>query len=266
MHAGWNAMVKAGTDRFAAILQLALTQSTVALLLAPFFPAPAREAWPWLAAAGVLHTGYKVFLLRAYAHGDLSQVYPLARGTAPVLVALAGTLLLGETLGATDALAVAAVAAGVICTALFAGRGVRRIASKALAYALGTAGFTAAYTLADAHGARLAGTASGFALWLFVVDGLGMTAFGVAARGPGVLRTLAPGWRAGALAGVLSLASYWIAIWAFTRAPVALVAALRETSVLFAVLIAALILRERVGPGRWAAAALICAGVALMRF
>ena len=269
MHAGWNAVVKVGLDRFSSVLLLALVQSGLALVLLPFFPLPAAPSWPWLAASALLHTGYKLFLIRAYEHGDLSQVYPLARGTAPLIVALVGAALLGEAPTLGRALAVAAIGLGVVLMSAEGrggGGGTARPASrKALAWALGTAAFTASYTLVDGVGARLSGTASGFALWMFVGDGLGMLLFALKARGQHALLRLLPAWRSGLAAGAMSLGSYWIAIWAFTRAPIALVAALRETSVLFAMLIAVFLLGERAGPRRWCAAALVTAGVMLMR-
>ena len=265
MHAGWNAVVKVGLDRFSSVLLLALVQSGLALALLPLFPLPAPASWPWLAASALLHTGYKLFLIRAYEHGDLGQVYPLARGTAPLIVALAGAALLGEALTPARALAVAAIGLGVVLMSAEKGGGPASAPRKALAWALGTAAFTAAYTLVDGVGARLSGTASGFTLWMFVFDGLGMLAFALKTRGPRALVRLLPAWRGGLAAGAMSLGSYWIAIWAFTRAPVALVAALRETSVLFAMLIAVFLLGERAGARRWGAAALVTCGKALMR-
>ena len=173
LHAGWNAVVKVGLDRVSAVLLLSMVQSGLALALLGFFPPPAAVSWPWLAASALLHTGYKLLLVRAYAHGDLSQVYPLARGSAPLLVALVGAALLGETLGPPEALAVLAIALGVVLMALKGGgTDLGSIPPKALAYALGTAVFTASYTLVDGVGARLSDTASGFALWMFVGDGL----------------------------------------------------------------------------------------------
>lgn len=265
MHAGWNAIVKVGLDLFSSILLIALAHSAIALLLLPLFPIPAQASWHWLVGSALLHTGYKLFLVRAYAHGDLAQVYPLARGTAPLIVALIGALFLGEAVGAAKGLAVIAIALGVVVMSLRGGADLGRIPPKALAYALGTACFTAAYTLADAVGARLSGTASGFTLWMFLIDGACMASFALLTRGRLVLATLATAWRSGLVAGALSLGSYWIAIWAFTQAPVALVAALRETSVLFAMLIGVLLLGERGGRWRWGAAGLIAGGVALMR-
>jgi len=258
MHAGWNAVVRVGLDRFSSILLLSMTQSGLALLLLPFAPVPAAAAWPWVAGAGLLHTGYKLFLIRAYQHGDLSQIYPLARGAAPPIVAVGGALLLGEQLPPTGWMAVALMA-------FRGGTGVGRLPAQALGYALGTAGFVAAYTLADGQGARLAGSATAFAFWMFVADGLVMLVYAVATRGPRAPVAVLSAWRTGLPAGALSLGSYWIVLWALTRAPMALVAALRETSVLFAMLLAVLVLKEPAGPWRWAAGLLIAAGVAAMR-
>jgi drug/metabolite transporter (DMT)-like permease len=265
LHAGWNAVVKVGLDRFSSVLLLALVQSGLALALLPFFPAPGMPSWPWIAVSALLHTGYKLFLIRAYEHGDLSQVYPLARGTVPLLTALVGALVLGESLTPLRTLAVLAIGLGVVLMSAKGGPNLASVPRKALAYALGTAAATASYTLVDGVGARLSGSASGFTLWMFAGDGAGMLACALAARGRAALPALLPAWRAGVAAGAMSLGSYWIAIWAFTRAPIALVAALRETSVLFAMLIAAFLLRERAGPWRWAAATLIASGVVLAR-
>lgn len=260
LHAGWNALVKTGLDRFSSILFLGMVQGAIALVLLPFFGLPDRAAWPWVLAGSALHGGYKLALIRAYGHGDLSQIYPLSRGSAPLIVAVAGALFLGERINLARSSAVVAIAAGII---LMTGRG--GLNRAGIFWALATAGFTAAYTLADGVGARIAGSASAFILAMVVLDGLIMLAYGLAARGPAGIAAMLPAWRPGAAAGAMSLGSYWIAIWAFTKAPLAMVAALRETSVLFAMLIAAYWLKEGLAPRRWAAAGLIVAGVVLMR-
>jgi drug/metabolite transporter (DMT)-like permease len=260
LHAGWNAVVKLGHDRFSSMLLLALFQGGIALLLLPVFGAPAAAAWPWVLLGSFLHSGYKLFLIRAYGHGDLSQVYPLARGTAPLIVTLASALFLAEAPPPLRIAAVVAIAGGIM---LMASRG--GLGRVALLWALGTAGFTASYTIADGVGARLAGNPSAFAMWMFTIDGLVMLGAGLAARGGRAVLALLPAWRGGAAAGAMSLGSYWIAIWAFTRAPLAMVAALRETSVLFALLIAFFLLKERVERRRWLAAGLIVTGIVLMR-
>jgi drug/metabolite transporter (DMT)-like permease len=264
MHAGWNAIVKVGLDRFSSILLLSIAQGAMALLLLPFFATPLAEAWPWIIGSAVLHIGYKLILIRAYEHGDLSQVYPLARGTAPLIVALVGALFLSEVMTYGKTAAVIAIALGVIVMSRN-GAGLDRLPRKALLYAMGTACFTASYTLVDGVGARIADTASGYTLWMFALDATGMTGFALATRGRAALKRLRPAWRSGVMAGGLSLGSYWIAIWAFTLAPLAMVAALRETSVLFAMLIGVCLLGERAGLWRWIAGLLIVTGVVLMR-
>jgi drug/metabolite transporter (DMT)-like permease len=260
LHAGWNAVVKLGLDRFSSILFLALVQGAIALVLLPLFGLPPSVAWPWVLAGSALHSGYKLVLIQAYGHGDLSQVYPLARGTAPLIVALVAALFLGEAMDPARAAAVIAIASGII---LMAGRG--GLTRAGLGWALATAAFTASYTLADGVGARVAGAASSFTLTMFVFDGLFMLVYGLAARGPASVVALLPAWRGGLAAGTMSLGAYWIAIWAFTQAPLAMVAALRETSVLFGIAIAALFLGEKVSPRRWGAGGLILAGIVLMR-
>jgi drug/metabolite transporter (DMT)-like permease len=265
MHAAWNAVVKVGFDRLSSVLLLSLAQSAIALFLAAVFPLPAPAAWPWLAASAVLHAGYKIFLIRAYEHGDLSQVYPLARGTAPLVVAVVSAAWLGEPTTPTKTLAVVAIGLGVIVMSRKGGAGLASLSPKALAFALGTAAFTASYTLVDGIGARASAAPSGYTMWIFVGDGMGITAFALLVRGRKAFARIGLDWRNGFAAGALSLASYWIAIWAFTVAPIAQVAALRETSVLFAMLIAIVVLKEHVGGWRWVASFLIVLGIVMMR-
>jgi drug/metabolite transporter (DMT)-like permease len=260
LHAGWNALVKTGLDRFSSILFLGIVQGAIALVLLPWFGLPDRAAWPWVLAGSALHSGYKLALIKAYGHGDLSQICPLSRGTAPLIVAVAGAAFLGERMDLAGSAAVVAIAAGIM---LMAGRG--GLDRAGLFWALVTAGFTAAYTLADGVGARVAGSPSAFILTMVVLDGLIMLAFGLAARGRAGIAATLPAWRPGVSAGAMSLGAYWIAIWAFTKAPLAMVAALRETSVLFAMLIAVFWLKEGLTRRRWAAAGLILAGATMMR-
>lgn len=264
LHAGWNAALKLDIDRFAAIILLSVVQALIAIPILPFIQQPARAAWIWIAGAALLHTGYKLFLIKAYQHADLGQVYPIARGTAPLIVAAVSFAWLGETMTVTEFAAVTAISAGVLLMALGGGKA-RRMQPLGLAFALGTAAFTASYTLFDAVGARIAGTASGFILWMVIGDALLMTGYALATRGPATFATMRPALKVGMTAGAMSLGSYWIAIWAFTQAPVALVAALRETSILFAIVIAVTLLGERVDGWRLAAAGMIALGLVLMR-
>jgi len=265
MHASWNALVKAGADRFAFTILLTFSECLLGLALAPFFPMISLEAVPWLLLSSVLHIGYMLFLTEAYAHGDLAQIYPLARGSAPLIVAIVGALLLREALSASKLAAVLAIGLGVVALSLRGGGDLGRMSGQATLYALITAGFTASYTLVDAIGARVSGSASAYTCALFVVSGAGLVAVGFAKRGAMALSVDVRVWRLGSIAGALSFLAYWAAIWAFTQAPVALVAALRETSVLMAMLIGVLFLGERSSAWRWVSAGLIAAGVALIR-
>ena len=263
LHAGWNAWVKGREDRFASILTLSVGQSLLAGLALFFVGLPPAHALPWVLGSAALHCGYKIFLINAYERGDLSQVYPLARGTAPLIVAIAGVLFLGEVPPPVRLAAVAAIGAGILLMARGGREG--RLGRAGLLLSLATAAFTASYTVVDGLGARLAGGASAFLLSAIALDGVLMLSYGRIARGPLPLEAMRSGWMQGLAAGGVSAGAYWIVVWAFTQAPLALVAALRETSVLFAMLIAALFLRERIGRWRWAAAALITSGVVLMR-
>ena len=264
LHAGWNSVVKVGLDRVSTVLLLALVQAVIALPILPFVTQPAKEAWPWIITASVLHTCYKLFLVQAYAHADLSQAYPLARGAAPLIVTLFSVTFLGVSFDLASLTAILAISLGIFLMAA-KGSSAGRMRGKALFYAIGTAGFTASYTLVDGIGARIAGTSSGFILWMVLGDAVGMIAYAAWTRGAAAFPALLPAWKTGIAAGAMSLGSYWIAVWAFTQAPIALVAALRESSILFAVLIAAFILREPVSGWRWASACAIACGVALMK-
>ncbi|WP_112662804.1 EamA family transporter [Microvirga flavescens] len=264
MHAGWNAVVKVGLDRTSTLLLLVLSQILLSVVLLPFFPLPAFTAWPWLLASSAIHTLYKLLLMQAYRHGDLSQVYPLARGTAPLIVAVISLLILGENFTPLKTLAIVCIGLGV-CLMSLRGGAAGRMPPKAFAFALGTALCTASYTLVDGLGARVSGSPSGYIFVTSIIDGLFTCAVVFFMRGPQAFAAVAPAWRSGFAAGAMALVSYWVVIWAFTQAPIALVAALRETSVLFAILIAAFFIKERVGAGRIMAAGVIALGVVLMR-
>ncbi|NVO56410.1 EamA family transporter [Rhodobacteraceae bacterium B1Z28] len=264
LHAGWNLVVKIGLNRVSTVLLLALVQALIVLPILPFVAQPVPASWSWIVAAAILHTGYKVFLVQAYAHADLSQAYPLARGTAPLIITAVSVASLGVAFEPVSLLAILSISAGILLMAV-KGSADGRMKGKALFYALGTAGFTASYTLVDGIGARIAETPSGFILWMVLGDAVGMVAYAAWTRGRSAFPALLLAWKTGIAAGAMSLGSYWIAIWAFTQAPIALVAALRESSILFAVIIAALILREPVSGWRWASAIAIAIGVALMK-
>ncbi|MEZ5774202.1 MAG: EamA family transporter [Hyphomicrobiaceae bacterium] len=265
MHAGWNAAIKLRLDRQTAVLLLSIVQGGMAALMLWAVALPAAAALPYLLLSAVLHSAYKLVLAAAYHRADMAVVYPLARGFAPCAVAIAAALLLGEVLGPLEIVAVCAIAAGVMLMSLRGGAAGRGLTPEVTALALTTALLTAAYTLVDGQGARLAGSATAFVLWMFALDAVVMTAASLAMRGRAAFSGLAGAAWPGFVAGALSLGSYWIAVWAMTRAPIALVAALRETSVLFALLISALWLGEPLTRWRVLAGLMILAGVVGMR-
>lgn len=263
LHAGWNALLKIGLDRFLTASLIQIGAGAVALLALPFVPMPNTAAWPWIVLSALLHIGYNVFLSRAYQYGDLGQVYPLSRGSSPLLVAGLSVLLLGELLPGGQLFGLAVLVAGIWLMAVRGGSG--KASRGLLLCALMTALFIASYTLADASGARANGDPLSYSLWLFAVNGLVMALVILGQRGPRVVGELGPHWRAGLVGGSMSMLAYTIVIWAMTQAPVALVSALRETSVVFALLIGRLWLGESLPPIRLLACLIILAGVALMK-
>lgn len=264
-HASWNALIKVKLDPFLAIVLIAAAAAVISLPLLPFVPVPPLAAWPWLIASVITHVGYYVGLARAYRAGDMGQVYPIARGTAPLMTAAGGALLLGENFSLAGWAGILALTFGVFLLSMRGGSGLAHLNRRAVGYALFTAVTICLYSLVDGIGARTAGNAHGYALWLFVIDGAFITSIALMSYGTTVVPSMLHHWRTGLAGGVLSLTAYWIVIWAMTVAPIALVASLRETSVLFGTIIAVIFLKEPLRPIRVAAALLIMAGIAAIR-
>ncbi len=263
LHASWNAIIKFGDNKVLGMILLSIAHGAAGLVMILYFPAPKPAAWGWLAVSVLLHWLYKYCLTLAYSHGDLSRVYPISRGTAPVLVMLAGFVLLPDHLSSVQIIAIILLALGILQMAR--GVFVYGVSLQLLPFALGAALGTAGYTIADGMGARASGNVSGFVGWLFFLDGTLFAIWGIYRGGREVLSRSRRLWVVGLAAGVASVAAYWIAVWAMTVAPIALVAALRETSVLFAVLIGIVVLGERSDPRKIIAAILIATGVVLIR-
>jgi drug/metabolite transporter (DMT)-like permease len=264
-HAGWNALIKYGLEPFTTTALIAIASMLVALPLVPFVGFPIAEAWPWLIGSIVIHVGYYVGLTEAYRSGDMGQVYPIARGSAPLMTATASATLLGEVLGWRAWLGIAVLACGIFLISLRGGRDIARIDRRALGFAFFTAVTICAYSIVDGTGARISGNAHTYTVWLFVCDGLMMAVFAPLRRGPGVFINMLRYWKSGLVGGALSFVAYWIAIWAMTVAPIAIVAALRETSVLFGAAIAVFLLGEPLRATRVIAALMIVIGLALIR-
>jgi drug/metabolite transporter (DMT)-like permease len=264
MHASWNALVKVRTDRFASISITALGMALVAVPVLPFVDVPHAAVWPWIVASVIIHVGYRLFLIMAYDAGDLAQTYPLARGAAPLMTAVGAIFLVHEIPGPIAILGILLLSGGTLLMSLRGGL-LGHLNGRAVGYALATSVFISGYTLVDGNGARLASTASSYAAWLFLCDGLCSMVIGLYYRGKKLLHVIPREWKTGLMAGALSAGSYWIAMWAMTRAPIASVAALRETSIVFAMIISVFVIGERMTAWRITAAACIVAGAIALR-
>jgi drug/metabolite transporter (DMT)-like permease len=264
-HAGWNAFIKVHLDPFSVTTLIAIGSALIALPALPIVGLPAFESWPYLVASMIFHLGYYIGLTEAYRHGDMSQVYPIARGSAPLLTASVGALYVGERIGVAAWAGIVILALGILLLSTHGGRDLARIDRRAVGYALFTAVTICGYSLADGVGGRAAQSAHAYAVMLFLLDGVMMVVFAMLRRGPQVMTAILPYWRIGLFAGGLSLAAYWIAIWAMSVAPIGMVAALRETSVLFGAAIAVVFLKEPLRAARIAAAMMIVCGLVLIR-
>lgn len=263
LHASWNAVVKSDADRLLSFGLVMIMGTAMGIAAAPFVTFPPWSAWPWLAGSVVIHNFYYFFLLRAYAHGDLSHVYPIARGSAPLLVAILAGRFAGETLAAREIVGVLLVSLGIVALAF--SRGLPRAGeTRALGYALLTGITIAGYTVVDGLGARAAGDALGYIAWLNIWEGPWLFAVAVWARRGATLPYLRKYWWRGSGGGAVATIGYGIAIWALSLGAMAHVTALRETSSLFGALIGAFILRESFGGRRIAAACVLVAGLLLM--
>ena len=264
-HAGWNATIKGGLDPLATTVLISIGAAIVAGLALPFVGSPAMAAWPWCAASVLIHLFYFAALIESYRSGDMGQVYPIARGSAPLMTATATTAFIGERLGPVGWCGITLLVAGVMLLSLRGGRDLARLDRRAVGFALLTAVTVCAYSVVDGVGARLAGSANAYTAALFVGIGPVMAMYALARRGREVILTVGRNWRIGLVGGVLQVGSYGIAIWAMTLAPIAIIAALRETSVLFGAAIAVVFLGEPLRASRVVAALMIVAGLVLIR-
>jgi drug/metabolite transporter (DMT)-like permease len=264
LHATWNAIVKFGVNKLQGMVLVSIAHALIGLMMVISFPLPDRAALGWLAISVVLHLIYKTFLTLAYQNGDLSRVYPISRGTAPVIVLIVSLLFLSDIFTIWQIVGVFVVGFGILMMAhgVFANDEQRELLPFALGAAMGTAG----YSLADGIGARVSMQPSAFIGWVFVLDASLFTLWALAFKGFEILPKQPRVWALGLIAGSASVGAYWIAVWAMTVAPIALIATLRETSVLFAVLIGVLYLKERYDKTKVLAAFVIVCGVVLMRF
>jgi drug/metabolite transporter (DMT)-like permease len=264
LHASWNALIKWEPDKLTASAAIAVGAGVVAIPVALFSPIPLSPSWPWIAFSSVIHVFYFALVAQALRHADLGVVYPLTRGSAPAFTAIIAAVWLGELLALSGWLAVGAIAAGVVTLSADAlSRG--GLTARAAVLAFTNAAIVVAYTMVDGLGARLAGNAISYVSWMMIGTAALIVPIALVFYRAQIAEKERSFWIRTFIGGALSIASYGIALWAMTKAPIGLVAALRETSVLFAAILGALIFDERFGPKRWAALILIVVGIGLLR-
>jgi drug/metabolite transporter (DMT)-like permease len=264
LHASWNAVVKSSRDKFLDIVLVTGASALLSAFILPFLPIPAPASWPYAAASVVIHVGYFALVAAAYRIGDMSFAYPLMRGTAPLLVTVASGPLIGEYLSLGAWGGVLLISAGVMGMT-FAPRSPGRSGALAALPALANALVIAAYTVVDGAGARLSGHAAAYTMWVFLGTALPLAAWAGLRRRDNLAEHFRSRWHFGMIGGACTLGAYVLALWAMTQAPVALVAALRETSILFGTALSALVLKERFGWTRHAAAAAVVSGAVILK-
>ncbi|MEE4201533.1 EamA family transporter [Erythrobacter sp.] len=260
IHAGWNALIKSEADRLQSIAILAVFSALPALPLMLVFPPPAPESWPFLGLSAAIQVGYCFALVRAYDHGDLASVYPIARGSAPVLVTLGAALTAGELPDASGLAGIALISGGILALT----RNEAAPSKTAIRAALMTGLFIASYTVVDGLGVRVSESAIGYAVWQAAAAGtlIALSFVAIRRRAPTM-----PAGRAGAvlaLAGALSALAYGISVWAISVAAMGEVSAIRETSIVLAALIGAVVLKEKIAPRKWIAVIAVAIGVVLL--
>ncbi|MCM2389990.1 EamA family transporter [Streptomyces albipurpureus] len=264
-HATWNAMAHAVKDRFAAFTLLVGGSALVGAVMVCFTPLPQAEAWPYLIASALLHLGYQALLFKSFSLGDFGQMYPIARGTAPLVVFLLAAAFLDEQLSGWQLAGMVTATAGLLGIALWGIKGsTTRPDWPALLAALATGLSIAAYTVVDGAGVRASGSTLSYIAWLTLLQGALIPFYAFAAHGRQLLPRLRPYAARGLLGAVLSMIAYALVLWAQTRAPLATVAALRESSIIAGAAIGALFFKERFGGPRLVAAGLMVVGIGLM--
>ena len=263
LHASWNAFVKAGNDKLLSLALMHACSGALGLCLLPFFPLPDPASWPYLALSAALHWGYYVFLISGYRHGDLGVVYPLARGSAPLMIAVTGALIAGERFPPLAMAGLALASLGIVSLSFENGLPARRT-FKPILFAIGTALWITAYTLTDGLGVRESGSKLSYIIWLFVLEAVTFCPFAIAMRRRTWRRYYLDHWQGLWLSGVFAALAYGLVIYVMSTHPMAWVSALRETSVIIAVLIGAFFLKEQHLVFRLTAAGVVVIGIVIM--
>ncbi|MBC3375038.1 EamA family transporter [Pseudomonas sp. SWRI92] len=260
LHASWNALLRGGADRLWSMTVMCIAVAIASVIAAAFMPPPSSASWGYALLSALLHVGYNLFLVRSYRVGDLGQVYPISRGSSPVLITLGAAIFAGETIAPGTLFGIALVSGGIISLAF---RG-RKLSVPSLPYALGTGCFIAAYSVTDGIGARLSGAPLSYTVWMCALWGVLMPVVYIGLRDARSLFSVRPGMLTALAGGLVSLLAYGIVIYAMNAAPLGAVSALRETSVLFAALIGYLFLGEKLTTRRLLACAVIASGILII--
>ena len=262
LHASWNAMLRSRSDQLWSVTVMSFAATAVAIPAVVLLPLPSPASWPYLGLSGVLQVAYTAFLVFAYRHADLSQVYPVIRGAVPLLVTLGAAVFAGEHLSAFAVAGIALVSLGIMSLALGKGRAQPIAVAAALANSL----IIATYTVTDGIGARLSGDSFAYVSWIFLIYGVLMPAAFLAVRRRLIVRWRALETRTALIAGIVQLVTYGTVIWALTLAPIGPVSALRETSIVFAALIGRVFLSEPLTTRRLGACVVIAVGAACLGY
>jgi drug/metabolite transporter (DMT)-like permease len=259
LHATWNVIIKAGSDKQLDTVLVICGGAIIAAFALPFIPLPEKASWPYLGASVAIHFFYFILLALAYRTGDLSYAYPIMRGSAPPLTAIAASMTVREPLSFGACLGIALISGGILALTGDSWRS-GRFPLASTVFGLLNAVVIMAYTLVDGLGIRASGNAPSYILWLFFLIPLPLLSLTLLTRPQDFKAQFRLRWKASFLGGICTAASYGLALWAMTVAPIALVAGLRETSVIFGTVFACLFLKERFGLLRYAAAVLVTTG------
>jgi drug/metabolite transporter (DMT)-like permease len=264
-HAAWNAWLKDSGDKLSSMAAISVGWLIVGCISIPIVGAPSLASWPYLLASTVVHTGYAMLLISAYRHAEFSLAYPIARGTGPMLVALSAPLFVSEYLEGPSFFAVTLIVIGIFLIGMFGNE--RSLGGRrAVLLSLATGVLIAAYTMIDGQGARVGSDPHAYVGWLLVLIAFPIIVLSKKKLNKNVKSLLDGHWQKGIPIGVLSALAYWVIVWAMTVAPMALVAATRETSILFAALVSWGVLGEKVRPLRWAGVIVTLIGLILAKF
>ncbi|APR38860.1 EamA family transporter [Paraburkholderia sp. SOS3] len=264
LHASWNALVKASPDKILDIVFVTGSAGVICAIAVPFLPLPNAASWPYIVASALVHIVYFLLIGAAYRGGDMSHAYPLMRGAPPLLVAIASLPLIGERLTAGEWFGVVLICGGILGL-LLVNHGSGRNPARTTRLALINAVMIAIYTLIDGTGARLSGHSASYTMWMFALAAPPVLIWALARHRVAAQAHFRERWYLMSIGGACTVAAYALVLWAMTRAPIAMVAALRESAILFGTAISVFVLKERHGYSRPVAALVILLGVITLK-